>query len=501
VAVGRRALALVAVGAGLAALAAPATDARPLAPDVPACALGRIPAPLRTVLPRAIATRERHFVRSLHGVGQRRRRRAGRVFAGGVAAYLYGLPAVRVRLTVQRYPRNLLAGVAQLATPDLRTVVAPNHDTLYSVSQLDLSGGPLVVDAPATGGRYSVLQLLDAYTNAAGYIGAGTERDHDQAVAVVPPGWQGSVPAGVRVIHSPTNLVWLLGRTLVDGPEDVAAAKAVMQRYSLTPLGDWLAGTRKPELVLDSPRGDQGPVGTPTGLGFYDAVGDALAANAPPARDECALRAFRHAGVAPGLHPSAGADPLTARALLAARHAAPHVVDRIATINQRDSRRGHNGWSFSPSDTARFGTDYAHRAIVGARGLAANVPRQAIYPHAYWDRDGRRLNGHHRYVISFPSGELPPIRAFWSMTMYDHSLFLVPNPIDRYNVGDRTPGLHYGRGRSLKIYIQHKPPSAERQSNWLPAPSGRFELHLRLYEPKRSATNGKWRPPTITRVK
>lgn len=491
--------AAAAMGSAVVGATVGSAAAKTRRPDVAACALGRVPAELTTALPAAIATAEQRFASSLHGVSGADRQRAEQAFATGVAAYLYGIPPVRVRLTVQRFPRNVLVGIAKLATPATRTVVAPNHDTLYSVSQLDLGAGPLVVDAPATGGRYSVLQLLDAYTNAA-YIGAGSERDHHQAVAIVPPGWQGSLPAGVRVIRSPTKLVWLLGRTLVDGPADVAAAKKVMQRYSLTPLGDWMAGKRNAAVVLDSFAGNQRPISTPTGLAFFDALGDALAADPPPARDACALRAFAKIGVGPGLHPTGGADLLVTRALVAAAHAGPGVIDRIATIAQRRSRQDHNGWSFSPPDTAKFGTDYAHRALVGARGLAANVPSQAIYPHAYWDRDGHRLTGRHNYVIHFRRAQLPPVRSFWSITMYGRSLYLVPNAIHRYTVGDRTRGLHYGRDGSLTIYIRHKPPPARQRANWLPAPVGRFELHLRLYEPKRTATNGRWEPPVVRRT-
>jgi hypothetical protein len=190
-----------------------------------------------------------------------------------------------------------------------------------------------------------------------------------------------------------------------------------------------------------------------------------------------------------------------ARALSAAASAGTRLVHRAVITQRRASQRRHWGWSFSAPDLARFGTDYAYRAAVANVGLAANTRDQAFYPQTDRDRNGKRLNGHHRYVLTFRRGQLPPARAFWSLTMYGKDRFLVANPIDRYNVGDRTPGLHYGRGGSLKIYIQHDAPSTVRQANWLPAPSGRFELHLRLYEPKPAATNGKWHPPTITRVK
>jgi hypothetical protein len=498
----RRALICTIVAAlGLACAPAGAKPSKPAKPALRSCAIGRPLPSLRQVVPRTIARDQDAFARSLRGLGVAGRRRAARAFAAGEAAYVYGMPAVLMRLTVQRFPTNLLIGVGRLATPEQRTVVAPNHDTLYSVSRLDLSSGPLVVDAPASGGRYTVIQLLDAYTNAFAYIGSGAERDHDQSVALVPPGWQGAIPAGVRVVQSPTRLVWLLGRTLVDGPDDVPAATGLMGRHSLTPLTDWIGGKRDHEIVIANPAGDQSAVTVPGGLAFFDALGKALAADPPPPSDGCALGAFAAAGIGPGLTPSTGSDPLVAQALSAAAAAGARLVSRAVIVQRRDSQRRHHGWAFSAPDIARFGTDYPYRAVVASVGLAANTRAEAFYPNTDVDRDGKPLSGHHRYVLTFRPGELPPVRAFWSLTMYDRERFLVANPIDRYSVGDRTPGLRYGCGRSLKVYVQQRPPHGRLQTNWLPAPPGRFELHLRLYEPKPSATNGKWRPPTVTRVK
>jgi hypothetical protein len=469
-------------------------------PATPACTLGRLPASLMTMIPEGIAGAQKRFAASLESSGEADRRRAERAFATGVAAYLYGMPTVLMRLTVERFPLNALVGVGQLATPESRTVVAPNHDTLYSVSHIELGTGPTVIDAPATGGRYSVVQLLDAYSNAFAYVGSGPERDRDQSVALVPPGWQGEVPAGVRVVRSPTKLVWLLGRTLVDGPDDVAAAKELMGRYSLTPLADWIAGRRRAELVIDG-SGGGAAVEMPTGVSFYDALGAALAADPPPAEDSCAVRAFASVGIGPGQSPSTGADPVVAGALAAAQSAGERLLERAVRVNRRHSRKRHGGWGFSAADTARFGTDYAYRAVVARVGLGANTRDQAFYPQTDVDDHGRKLDGRHDYVVAFSPGELPPVRAFWSLTLYDQDRFLVANPLERYSIGDRTAGLRYGRRGSLKIYVQHEAPTGSRAANWLPAPDGRFELHLRLYEPKSSATDGTWIPPTISRVR
>jgi len=400
-----------------------------------------------------------------------------------VAAYLYGMPTVLTRLTVQTFPKNQLVGIGQLTTPATRTVVAPNHDTLYTVSQVDLSAGPVLIDAPASPDRYAVLQLLDAYTNDFAYIGSGADRDHASTTALVPPGWQGSLPAGVRVVHSPTKLVWLLGRTLIDSAADLPAAKALLAQYGLTPLG----GQRTPELVLPAFPG-RPPVVLPKGAAFFDALRTALAADPPPASDACALKAFSRL-------------PANGPALVAAAKDGDRLVTRAYAVLQRANRRAHNGWVFTAPETGHFGTDYAYRAVIAKYGLGANLNSEALYPNTTLDRQGRPLSGRHFYVVTFPAGELPPVRSFWSLTMYDTNRFLVPNPIGRYTVGDRSAGLKYGRGRSLTIYVSHRAPAKRLQSNWLPAPAGHFSLYLRLYEPKAAATNGRWQPPTVSRVR
>jgi hypothetical protein len=246
-----------------------------------------------------------------------------------------------------------------------------------------------------------------------------------------------------------------------------------------------------PELVLDAFPG-RPPVVVPTGLAFYDAVNAALAADPPPKADACALKAFARIRTT---------DLQARRPLIAAAKAGDRLVTRAYASIQRADRRAHNGWVFTAADTGRFGSDFSYRAVIAKYGLGANVNSEALYPNTTLDRQGRPLSGKHEYVVTFPAGELPPVRSFWSLTMYDADRFLVANPIDRYAVGDRTSGLRYGRGRLLKIYVSHDQPPAARRSNWLPAPKGHFSLYLRLYEPKAAATNGRWQPPTVSRVR
>jgi hypothetical protein len=473
---------------------------RPSIDGLERCALGKVPGYLGDHLTGEISSEQRRFRRSLTGIGAGKRKRAARDFAIGTVAYIYGMPTALLRDTVGKYPPNALIGLGRLATPDSQGVVAPNHDTLYAVARVELEAGPMVIDAPATAGRYSVLQLMDANTNSISYIGSGADRDHASATLLTPPGWSGDVPSGMEAVESPTSIVWLLGRTVVDdGDADRVAAQDLMKQYALTPLDDWKLGTRRHESVADkAPNSPRTPIAA--GLQLYDEIGAALAAD-PPHGEGCALKQFAKVGIAAGETPSSSATGLRRDALTAARRAGERIVDDAVDFRAAWSRRKHDGWQVSPGDTARFGRDYVQRAMVATVGLAANTRETAFYPKTDRDSNGRKLRGKHDYRISFAPGELPPVRAFWSLTVYNQSIFLVPNPIDRYAIGDRTAGLHYGGDGSLKLYLTHDDPGGARSANWLPTPAGRFLLHLRLYEPRKAAFNGGWTLPTIKRTR
>jgi hypothetical protein len=488
-----RARALPLTGLLLAALAsAPAAAVGAASgPSIARCALGGRE-PVADAFARGLAARERAYAAARPASERAHARRA---YAAGAAAWVFGMPSVLLRATVARYPTNRLAGAARLADPSTTVIVAPNHDTTYAIAHIDLGQGPLVIDAPDTRGRYSVLQLMDTFTNAFAYVGAGRERERATSALLLPPGWHGAVPAGVRVIRSPSTVVWLLGRTLVDSGRDLAAARAVMAAYALTPLDAWRAGRRDRELVLDGfPASTTGPVTLPRGRAFLSALGAALAADPPPARDACALEALAARGVGPGRVPHAR----NADALAAGARAAPAVLVRARRRIQRQSARRNGGWAALPPRTAgAYGTRYALRAMVATIGLGANRAGQAVYEAAERDADDRPLDGRHRYELRFAAGARPPVRAFWSVTLYDRRLRLWPNPLGRYVLGDRSPGLP--RHGPLTVRVSHAPPKRGR-ARWLPAPAGAFRLYLRLYEPRAAVVDGRWRPARIVRV-
>jgi hypothetical protein len=498
----------VVVSAAVAVLAAAAAHAAPrpaphraAAPGPAACALGTGKAAELAAARAVIAAEGARFARSLPGgTPASQRRAAGAVFANAAAAYLYGYPQVMLERTVATYPRNAMVSIGKLADTSTVSVVAPNHDTLYSVAHLDLSAGPMVIRTPPTGGRYSVLQLTDAFTDVAGYLGDGARARSGDAALVVPPGWTGTVPAGLRLIRPASSSLWLLGRTLATGAADTAAAVDLLKGYSVAPLADDQAGARKGPLVLaDFPKGRK-PVTAPQGIAFLDELGADLVADPAPARDACALRAFAAAGIGPGRTPST-ATGLTGRALRAAAAAGPRVLTAYTTAARHAPGMLSHGWTVTPADTARYGTDYLTRALVAQIGLGANTVEKALYPTADRDSRGRLLDGAHDYVVHFAPGRLPPVRQFWSLTLYDQRILFHANPLDRFALGDRSSALRKDRDGGLTIYVSHRDPGAARRANWLPAPGGRFSLYLRLYEPEPAASANRWRPPSIRRTR
>ena len=420
-----------------------------------------------------------------------------RARAIGTQAYIYGRAPIASQNAISRFPANQLISLTELATPTQRLVVAPNNDTLYTVARLVLDREPYVLHVPDEHGRYYVHQLLDAYTRTFAYIGSTFTGRAAGDFAILGPRWHGRLPAGVRGVRATTPVVWLLGRTLVRGPVDVGDVQAIQRQYTLTPLSRF-GGPPLPALYL--PRSPLRPIPPPGGLAYFDALGDVLAANPPPASERSLLRRFQSVGIGPGRHPSTeGLDPAIRRGLAAGVAAGERAVIAYGNRLRADSQRRNRGWSVAPPSIGSYGTDYLLRAYIARIALGAATPAQAIYPFAYVDSRLRTLTGAHRYVLHFAAHELPPVKAFWSLTMYDKAMFLVPNAIDRYSIGDRTPGVRRNRDGSLDIYVQSTRPRGH-ASNWLPAPPGAFVLSLRLYQPKPAAQRNRWPFPLISRV-
>lgn len=374
-------------------------------------------------------------------------------------------------------------------------VVTPNHDTLYTNAWLDLGAGPLVIDVPDTAGRYYVLGLLDFYTNPFAHIGQRLTGTAARSFVVVPSGWQGELPAafdapGAR-IEAPTRWLWIIGRILVDGPHDVAAVNALQDGFVLRPLADWAAGRPSAPRGFDPACDPKAPA---SAAHFAAQVNAALRENPPPAGESALLARLAAVGIGPA------ATPLTPVQEGALQHALDTVLPRLR--NAQIGRPLPSGWNQPPVIEGHFGTDYLARAQVALKYIGMLESREATYPIAWHDGRGRPLDGAHRYRLHFAPGALPPVDAFWSITMYDaRDYMLVDNAIDRYAIGDRTPGLHHDADGGLTLHIQQQPPSDEAaRANWLPAPAGDFYVCLRAYMPRETLIDGRYAPPALTRL-
>lgn len=421
---------------------------------------------------------------------------ARRIWARALAydAALYGaLPVIQYReMYAQAIDRadpgytgfNRFAHGRSLAGPDYKAFKTPNADTLYSNAWLDLSHGPLLFDVPEAGNRYFTASFVDAFGNASN-ISTRTRGGHAGRYLIAPLGWQGSVPAGAELFRVATPYMWILLRVLVDGETDVAAANRLQDGFRLAPVGPAAPA------VPDYPDGR-----ATDALGFFRILDFVLRSNGHPAGEEALVRRYRGIGIDGGRErdfATATADPVIRDALAAGHADATTVIGR--TVNQ-------TGWPVgswrSGVDAGRYGFNYVYRAASGTLGAGANVSDENYAFTTFRDANGAALDGaRHRYrlVLDPP----PPARFFWSVTVYDaKTRALHPNPIRRYLIGDRTPGLARGADGRVEILLQAKPPQGAAARNWLPVPDGPFYLALRAQGPEPAMKDGTWTPPGVT---
>lgn len=482
---------------------------------LPACAYGTAVPGLKGYEQAAVEHDARAYADALPGVSDAQRTAGAQTFAAAAAAYVYGLSLVDVHETVKRFEvRNLITSIDALETPANETTVSPNVDTAYTVGWIDLTAGPVVISVPNTAGRFYTIQLMDAYSNSFSYIGSGSTGTQAGDFAILPPGWNGTLPAGVTPVRSPTNTVWLLGRTLVNGTADLANVKPILQKIVATPLAAWELGQRSVANV-ESSYPKSSPISTPTGTSFIATLNQELTIDPPPAADDCAVQALAPAGVVlphPSTAQSTDADyqngagdpsgssaatPANA-AVTAGTAAGVKIIAAASAAINSTAAKANQGWDVLGNWVGNYGDLYLARAIIARNLLGANIPKQALYPTDYEDIKGLDLDGSHDYTLTFPKGKLPPVGAFWSLTMYDPQNYLYANQIDRYEVGNRTAGLVYNRNGSLTIHIQHAEPSTKAgKANWLPAPADGFHLILRLYQPEPSVFDGAWKIPPV----
>jgi len=427
-----------------------------------------------------------------------------------VDAYIYFYPLITMDVTRKQLtnvepgkgvgaPMNALFSFPAFPTADMRQVVRPNFDTLYTFGYLDLTKEPMVVSVPDTNGRYYLLPMLDMWTDVFASPGWRTTGTQAGNFLVTQRGWSGTVPAGFSQIEAPTPYVWIIGRTKTDGPPDYDAVHKIQAGYKITPLSEWGKTPKPVEVKIDPSIDMKTPpkiqVDIMKGGDYFAYAAELLKLQPPHLTDEPIIAQMKRIGIEPGKSFDIGkVDPVVKKAVEAAPEAGQQLMAwKVPTI-----ARVANYWSMNTDTMGVYGNYYLKRAIVAQVGLGANLPEDAIYPLNLGDETGHPLDGASKYTIHFDKGATPPVNAFWSLTLYDSDGFQVANSLNRFAVSSWMP-FKYNPDGSLDLYFQNESPGADKEVNWLPAPKGAFNLTMRLYGPQSEALTGKWSPPPITK--
>ncbi len=429
-------------------------------------------------------------------------------------AYIYGYPLVTMEFTRRvmtncaspegtHAPMGQLMRMREYPNASFKDVTAPNADTLYSTAWLDLSREPYVLSLPDMGDRYFMMPMLSGWTDVFNVPGTRTTGGKAQAYAITGPGWKGTLPAGVTEAKSPTNMVWIIGRTYCTGtPEDYKATHAAMDKYSLVPLSAYgkpytaPAGRVDPSINMKTAVRDQ--VNALDAPAYFGLLAKLMKDNAPAPADAPIMAKMARLGLVPGQPFDASKmDPAVAAAVKGVPKAA---VGKIMT-QFKTAGTHENGWVFT-TKAGTYGTDYLQRAMITAIGLGANRPQDAVYPVCEADATGEPFDGAYQYVMHIEKGQMPPVKAFWSLTMYNAQMFFVDNPLNRYTLSSRNK-FNVNPDGSVDLFIQAANPGPAKEANWLPAPPGKFVLMLRMYWPTEttpSIINGSWKVPAVTRL-
>jgi hypothetical protein len=398
-------------------------------------------------------------------------------------------------------PLNRIGNVPRVFTPDDKAVQSANSDTPYSFLALDLRTEPIVLTVPKIEKkRYFSIQLIDLYTHNFDYIGSRTTGNDGGSFLIAGPGWKGNAPDGIKkVMRCETELAIVVYRTQLFNPADIANVKAIQAGYKVQPLSAFLgkpAPKAAPQIQFIKPLTREEITKSPKVFQQLNFVLQFCPTH--PSEKELMAR-FAKLDIGAGKTFDWNAFSPDIQAAIG-----QGIADAWADFAQL-KKRGDAG-EIGTADI--FGTrehlqnNYLYRMAAAALGLWGNSEAEAIYP-AYWvDADGQKLVGAHRYTLLFAPGQLPPVNAFWSLTMYDlPEMLLVANPIDRYLLNSTMlPDFVRDPDGGITLYIQHDSPGKDKEPNWLPAPEGPFFMAMRLYWPKAEALDGTWKLPPLTRV-
>jgi hypothetical protein len=434
------------------------------------------------------------------------------------AGFIYGLPIVMNYAVMHAFaidrnsgqfkaPFNEIKNEPNVFTYKDTAIVTPNSDTPYSNVWMDLRAEPIVLSVPAVDPkRYYSVMLCDGNTYNYGYIGSRTTGSEAGDYMVVGPDWKGPTPAGIKkVFRSSTQFSLAAYRTQLFNPSDLDNMKKVQAGYRTQTLSAYLKQPGPPPApTINFPTIDKELVKT----NFFEYLDFSLQF-APAQENEKEIRAqLARIGIGPGKTFNFKDLPLEQKLEvgLGMKDGDRKVEEAVA-----DAGKNINGWRVTAlaGDSAFFNGDWLKRALAAKAGIYANDSAEATYPFTRTDSEGQTLDGSiHTYTLTFPAGQLPPVNAFWSVTMYDgKTQLLIENPINRYLINSpMLPDMKTNADGSLTIYIQNKSPGADREANWLPAPDGPIYLMIRLYWPKTTPPSilpvgeGTWQPPGVKRV-
>jgi len=396
-------------------------------------------------------------------------------------------------------PLNTMGHARRLATPTTRLGVAPNHDTLYSLAWLDTLAHSFVLQVPDFESRYYTFQMGQGDTSTDISLGQRTHGRILPPTFIYGPDYRGQLPADHLHICSRHRYMLIAGRIMVNGAEDLPVVHRLQDRISVKPMYTASVGALAGQIekTVNPASGRPEPVSGDQGELSFLAQLSAVMRDLSLSEDESRMvRSFRRIGL------SMSDDLPCGSVNLQTREKVNEGLRLGKTAVRRKTRalgRQVNGWSINYQGP-RFGNDYLLRAAVAMDQIYVVEPEEAIYPSARVDSKGEILDGLHKYRLKFAATDIPPVGAFWSITMYFAEGFMVPNAIDRWAIGDRTPGLVRDSDGGITILFQHQPPDAANLGNWLPAPMAPFMLLMRLYLPKEPILSGQWVPPPIDRI-
>jgi hypothetical protein len=432
----------------------------------------------------------------------------------GRLAYLWGWPLVnnfnrslavkdlpepgRIGGVIPGSPHNHVSMLTDYIDSAENFVTCPNQDTVYGAGYMTLDTSPVVIQVPNFGKRFYTYQLSDARTDSFGHIGTqnGTKPGFHLLVG---PNWKGKIPAGITEVHrSSTNLAAVFPRIFQDDtPEDKAAIQPLLNQVMVYPLSeytgkmkttDWKSTPSFPPPATDG----NGEVKWVIPEKYFDEL-PLVMAMVPPQPGEEALY-----GMMRSVLDAAAKDPQIKATLVESAVASESDLIKPLFDFRNNGRPVGNGWT-SPPNGARWGTDYLSRAATAKSNMYDNGPEETRYIYTDFDSTGHRLDGTNRYTVTFPKGQLPPVKGFWSLTVYNKEHLFEANKLNRFSLGTKSKSLKYNADGSLTLYFQNESPGADKESNWVPAPKDVFSLYIRAYWPGPAILDGTWTPPPVLR--